>query len=69
MIRYCSICSSRDKSKAREDGCLDKFGFGMSPDNSAEKEPAESMEIITTSVGKISGFGVLARPVFHFSGI
>jgi len=52
LIRYYGIYSSRSKGKAREDGSLDKFGFGMSPDNSVEKEPANSMETITRQQAK-----------------
>jgi len=52
LIRHYGIYSSRSKGKARADGNLDKFGFGMSLDNSREKEPSDSMETITRQQAK-----------------
>jgi len=53
LIRYYGIYSSRGKGKAREDGSLDKFGFGMkSPDNSVDETSGDPVETITREQAK-----------------
>jgi hypothetical protein len=48
LIRYYGIYSSRGKGKARQDGSLDKYGFGMGKkDEPAPGYPDSSVETIT----------------------
>ena len=53
LIRYYGLYSSRSKGKARVDGSLDKFGFGMKrPDDPAAGASSEPVETISRQQAK-----------------
>ena len=65
LIRYYGIYSSRTKGKAREDGSLDKFGFGMKgTDESDEEASGDSVETITRQQAK-SAWARMIRKVYE----
>lgn len=65
LIRYYGIYSSRSKGKARVDGSLDKFGFGMGKkDEPAPGSPGNLVETISRRQAR-SAWARMIRKVYE----